>query len=79
MGQARARPLQPRSFSLNSIDEATPAVPLTQDWIAEPGKRSVVEHDLSLFETDVPPEHMWSPASSGKYRVLWEKRLKASK
>jgi hypothetical protein len=27
--------------------------------------------DLSVFETDIPPQHMWMPGE-GKYRLLWK-------
>ena len=40
-----------------------------------PKGRSVVEIDLAIFETDVPPQHMWMPGGK-KYRVLWERALK---
>jgi hypothetical protein len=33
--------------------------------------------DVVLFETDVRPQELWSPASTN-YRVLWQKTLKAS-
>ena len=34
-----------------------------QDGIPAAGKRYIVEHDIILFETDVPAQHMWSPES----------------
>jgi hypothetical protein len=45
-----------------------------QDGLPVPGTRYVVEMDLAVFETDVPPGHMWSP-ESGRYRVLWTRTL----
>jgi hypothetical protein len=86
-----ARPLKARSFSEGSINEKESAIPLTdpnilkstevlssiQDGIPAPGKRYVIEHDISLFETDLPPQHMWHPENSRKYSVLWEKKLRA--
>ena len=39
-----------------------------------PGERYVVEVQLVVFETDLPPQHMWSPAS-GTYEVLWKRAL----
>ena len=41
------------------------------------GRRHVVEHDIILFETDIPAQHMWGPESSKNYRVLWEEKLNA--
>ena len=49
------------------------------DGIPAAGKRYIIEHDLILFETDVPVQHMWSPASSRNYRILWEKKLTAER
>jgi|HubBroStandDraft_6_1064221.scaffolds.fasta_scaffold172490_1 hypothetical protein len=47
-----------------------------QDGIPLPGKKYVVEVELEIFETDIPPQHMWSPGSSKNYRVLWQRTLK---
>jgi hypothetical protein len=38
--------------------------------------RMVVEADLVIFETDIPPQHMWRPKEGKQYRVLWERALK---
>jgi hypothetical protein len=46
-----------------------------QDGIPLPGKKYVVEIDLAAFETDIPPQHMWSPHGK-KYKILWEQTLK---
>jgi hypothetical protein len=45
------------------------------DKIPQAGERYTVEVQLTLFETDIPPRHLWSP-ESGKYRVLWTKTIK---
>jgi hypothetical protein len=45
------------------------------DKIPQAGERYTVEVQLTLFETDIPPQHLWSP-ESGKYRVLWTKTIK---
>ena len=46
-----------------------------QDGIPLPGKKYVVEIDLAIFETDIPPQHDWEP--NGKnYKVLWRRTLK---
>jgi hypothetical protein len=87
--KGEARPLQPRSISLGSINEKESAVPLSdpnilkstevsgsvQNGIPAPGKQYVIEHDISLFETDIPPQHMWHPEKSGDFKVLWERKL----
>jgi hypothetical protein len=83
------RPLQARSVSEGSISEKESAIPFSnanilkstevlsrvQDGIPAPGTRYVIEHDISLFEADIPPQHMWSPESSRNFRVLWERKL----
>lgn len=32
----------------------------------------VVEEDFTIFETDVPTQHMWAPQDSPNYKVLWQ-------
>jgi hypothetical protein len=58
-------------FNLGTIFRHT-----KQDGIPLPGKKYVVELDLILFETDIPPQHMWSPQGSKSYKVLWRRTLK---
>jgi hypothetical protein len=84
-----ARPLQPHRFSMGSIDQKESDVALSdpnilqstevldsvQDGIPAPGKHYVIEHDISLFETNIPPQHMWHPENSRNFKVLWEKKL----
>jgi len=36
----------------------------------------VLEVKTTMFETDEPAQHMWSPQSGKKYRVLCEKTFK---
>ena len=45
------------------------------DGIPLPGKKYIVETELTAFETDVPAQHMWDP-QGGKYRALWRGTLK---
>jgi hypothetical protein len=45
------------------------------DQIPRPGEAYTAEVRLTLFETDIPAQHMWSP-EGGKYRVLWAKTLR---
>ena len=33
-------------------------------------KGAVVESVIEIFETDIPPQHLWSP-TGGRYRTLW--------
>ncbi len=91
--KGKGRPLQCRSFSEGSINEKESDIPLSdpnilnstesltivQDGIPAPGKHYIIEHDIRLFETDVPPQHMWNPENSRRYRVLWERKLKTER
>lgn len=47
------------------------------DGIPGTGKKYIVEMALSVFETDIPAQHMWHPQTSKKYKVLWSGTLKA--
>jgi hypothetical protein len=44
------------------------------DKVPQPGEKYTVRIRLSLFETDIPVQHMWSP-ERGKYKVLWTRTL----
>jgi hypothetical protein len=46
------------------------------DKVPNAGERYTVEVRLTLFETDIPPQHHWAPGT-GKYKILWAKALKA--
>lgn len=46
-----------------------------QQGIPLPGKKYVVELDLIVFETDIPPQHMWSPQGSKNYKILWQRTM----
>ena len=46
-----------------------------KDGIPVPGKKYDVEVNLKIFETDIPPQHMWGPQSE-KYKILWQRTLK---
>jgi hypothetical protein len=46
------------------------------DGIPRPGQSYFVELDWSVFETDIPQQHMWSPETSGKYNVLLQGKLR---
>jgi hypothetical protein len=84
--QGDARPTDAASIGYASIRE--PVVPSdlgflsgktflnkAQGGIPAAGKSYVIEEDVSIFETDVPAQHLWSPAS-GRYRILWAETLK---
>ena len=45
-----------------------------QDGFPRPGVHYVVEIQLDVFETDVPPGHEWQPESD-RFRVVWTRTL----
>jgi len=48
----------------------------SRDKMPQPGEQYVVEYRLTIFETDIPAQHMWSPQSGKQYRVLWTKTFR---
>jgi hypothetical protein len=48
-----------------------------QDGLPVAGTHYVVELDIAVFETDVPPGHMWAPQDSPRYKVRWKRTLTA--
>jgi hypothetical protein len=85
--EGSAQPLN-ASFGYASIQEPVTRASLAylkstqffypaQSGIPAPGERYIVEEELSLFETDVPPQHMWDPQAGKAYKVLWKKTLKS--
>ncbi len=53
-----------------SFDLGTSLFHLVPDGLPVAGVAYLVEVKLTLFETDVPPQHHWAPRA-GKFRVLW--------
>jgi hypothetical protein len=45
------------------------AVPTVE--YSQPGQNFDFEHRITIFETDLPAQHMWSPESGKYYKVLW--------
>ncbi len=81
-----ARPHNPSSVGYASIKE--PATPLELGFlngkaflnsadggIPALGEQYVIEEDISIFETDIPAQHMWRP-ESGRYRIIWLGKLR---
>jgi hypothetical protein len=48
----------------------------SRDKIPQPGIEYVVEYRVTLFETDLPGQHMWRPLSGKHYRVLWTRNFR---
>jgi hypothetical protein len=85
-GEGDARPAEPNggvsmaspitSSDLGVLKNAGGILNRAQGGIPAPGKSYIVEEDLTIFETDIPAQHMWSPTSK-KYKVLWEGKLQS--
>jgi hypothetical protein len=56
---------------------STDIVNRNQGGIPESGKKYIVEKKMTVFETDIPSQHMWQPQDSTKYRELWSRTLKS--
>jgi hypothetical protein len=83
MGSPRTQ--STRSVGYGSINEqdsepaylkSTSVWDRVRDGVPAPGERYTVEHNITIFETDVPPGHFWQPKAGG-YRVLWNQKVKA--
>lgn len=48
----------------------------SQNKIPNPGEEYRIEVNFNIFETDIPPQHMWMP-KGGKYRVIGSVTLSA--
>jgi hypothetical protein len=70
------RPLQAKIESISGVDCLIGGVfhKTDLDGIPKAGKKYVVEADLIIFETDIPPQHMWEPYGKN-YKVLWRRTL----
>jgi hypothetical protein len=73
------RPSQSRGMGFSSsldFGSGTVFLNASQDGMPLPGKSYTIEESLTVFETDVPEQHMWSPKNSPNYRVLWQAVVK---
>jgi hypothetical protein len=83
-GEGEARPVEANggvgmagpitSSDLGFLKGVKAAMNRVQGGIPEPGKSYIVEEDVTIFETDIPAQHLWSPTSK-KYKVLWEGKV----
>ncbi len=70
---------QPRGGSLEgglAFRCSTNVLTLGQGGLPQPGQEFTFEHRVTLFETDLPTQHMWSPQSGKHYRVLWTRTFR---
>ncbi len=49
----------------------TNTLAVSRDKLPEPGQEFAFEHRVTLFETDLPAQHMWSPQGGKFYKILW--------
>jgi hypothetical protein len=83
------RPVRPGNIGLSSSLEfctpeqsarsgsSTDVLNRNQGGIPETGRKYAVEMETTIFETDIPSQHMWQPQGSAKYRELWSRTLKS--
>ena len=65
---------KPRGMSLQGglvFESSTNVLALGRDGIPKRGQEFALEQRVTMFETDLPAQHMWSPQSGKHYRVLW--------
>jgi hypothetical protein len=62
------------SSNLGALKNAGGILNRAQSGIPAPGKSYIIEQDVTVFETDIPPQHFWNPVSK-KYSVLWEGKV----
>jgi hypothetical protein len=68
---------QPRGMSLQDgliFESSTNTLTFSQGGVPKP--EFTLEHRVTMFETDMPSQHMWSPQSGKHYRVLWTRIFK---
>ncbi|MDQ6633013.1 MAG: hypothetical protein M3Y82_14860 [Verrucomicrobiota bacterium] len=58
------------------IIETNETVTLGPNEISQKGQEFTFEHRVTIFETDLPPQHDWSPQEGKHFRVLWERAFK---
>ena len=70
---------QPRGMSIQDgliFESTTNVFALGREGIPQAGKQFTFERQITMFETDLPSQHMWSPQSGRHYRVLWTRTFK---
>jgi hypothetical protein len=59
-----------------AFESDTNVLTFGKDGIPQPGQNFTLEHQVTIFETDLPAQHMWSPQSGKHYRVLWTRTFR---
>lgn len=73
-----AHPLHREVRSVLDFPPGTRTLTLDRGAIAGPAKEFTLEHQITIFETDMPVQHMWSPQSGAHYQVLWTRTFRAT-
>jgi hypothetical protein len=55
----------------NNFEAFTNVWTLGRNGFPQSGQEFTLERRFTIFETDLPAQHMWSPSSGKYYRVLW--------
>jgi hypothetical protein len=68
----------PRGMSLGGVvfETSTNVLTFGQEGIPKAGREFTLEQRVTIFETDMPVQHMWSPQSGKHYRVLWARTFR---
>jgi len=70
---------QPAGMSLQgglAFEPSTNILTFGRDGIPQSGHEFTLEYRATMFETDLPAQHMWSPQSRKHYRVLWTRTFR---
>jgi len=66
-----------RLMSAPDLDTSTRTFKLDREkGFAQSGEGCIFEYRVTIFETDLPSQHMWSPQSGKHYKVLWTRTFK---
>ena len=75
--EGEARPPRHSREVTSSLDSGSGAAYYHAEEIGipVPGEKYVAEMEITIFETNIPPQRRWSPFSE-KYRILWRRTLR---
>jgi hypothetical protein len=58
------------------FESSTNVLPFKIGTLPTMGREFTLEHRVTIFETDMPVQHMWSPQSGKHYGVLWARTFR---
>ena len=71
--------VHPRTSCLqggHELEASTNVLTFGRDGIPHAGQEFAWETRITIFETDLPTQHFWSPQSGKHYRVLWTRTFR---